>query len=216
MGRSNSGLRRPEPAALTRAALLLSFTLVGLSACGSPPPSPVVPEPTPSNQAPASASPGPVSAPTSGPQLPPGAKQIRISISAFSWLDNDPPNSAVINSPVRHRSADGQGTFADPITVSIPGEGPQAAFPPGTVFYIPMIERYVVAEDTDGPSGPPGVDTTLNVWIDGRGATLAATNACEDQVTGDGSTVAILNPPPGLPIIAGPIYANHTCNLPPS
>lgn len=144
-----------------------------------------------------------------------GGKQLRISISAFSWQDNDPPNSAQIGAPVLHQSAGGQGTYADPITVSVPATPAGTGYPPGSRFYVPSIQRYVIAEDTGAPPGPPGTDTTLNVWIDGRGGTPAEAEACEDQVTGGGTTTAQLNPPPGLPVMPGPIYHNHACNIPP-
>jgi hypothetical protein len=183
------GARGAVVAATASAALL--------AGCGSSAPAPANPPTAPA--------PG-VSAPPSGA---PPANQVRVAISAFSWQDNDPPNSAQINSPVVHQMAGGQGTYADPITA-----GGSGSYPPGTRFYLPSLERYVVIEDTGAPPPPPGTQAALSVWIDGRGAVQAATDACEDQVTGNGVATAEVNPPPGRPVVARPIFANNTCNLP--
>jgi hypothetical protein len=168
-----------------------------VAGCGSSAPAPANP---PNAPAPAS------SAPPSGP---PQANQVQVAISAFSWQDNDPPNSAQINNPVVHQMAGGQGTYADPITA-----GGSGSYPPGTRFYLPSLERYVVIEDTGAPPPPQGTRAALSVWIDGRGAAQAATDACEDQVTGNGVAPAEANPPPGRPVVPGPIFANNACNLP--
>jgi hypothetical protein len=139
-----------------------------------------------------------------------------VSISAFSWQDNDPPNSGEIGDPVIHQQAGGTGTYDDPITVSVPGENNAATFPAGTRFYLPSVQRYLIAEDSGAPPGAPGTDTTLNVWIGGQDGTAAETDACEDQVTGGGTGSAELDPGPGLPVMPGPIYAHHTCQVPAS
>jgi hypothetical protein len=214
-----------RPALLVPTAALLCCALTG---CGSSEPVPAeAPPAAPSSSVPSSVPSEGASTPdsdTTPPGNPPssaagspsaGGKQLRIAISAFSWQDNDPPNSAQIGAPVLHQSAGGQGTYADPITVSVPAAPAGAGYPPGSRFYLPSIQRYVIAEDTGGPPGPPGTDTALNVWIDGRSGTPAEAEACEDLVTGGGTTTAQFNPPPGLPVMAGPIYNNHTCNIPP-
>jgi len=113
---------------------------------------------------------------------------------------------------VLHQQAGGQGTFADPITVAVPGHAGAMAWNPGTKFYLPTVKRYVIVEDSGASRPPAGADTHLDMWIGGQGGTLAATNACEDSLTN--RVPATLNPPPNLPVITGPIFANQMCNIP--
>jgi hypothetical protein len=139
-----------------------------------------------------------------------------VGISASSWFDSTPPGPVENDHPVMHDNQGGQGTYADPISASLPGAA-LTAFPPGTRFYLPSLQRYIVAEDFGEPAGgPPNTDTTLNIWVDGRDGTAAEASDCEGSVTADGQTIAQVNPPPGLPVIPGPIAAKHTCNIPPS
>jgi hypothetical protein len=86
------------------------------------------------------------------------------------------------------------------------------AWQPGTRFYLPTVKRYVIVEDSGASRAPAGTDTHLDMWIGGQDGTLAATNACEDSLTG--RVAAELNPPNNLPVIVGPIYANQRCNIP--
>lgn len=191
---------------MRRASATLVCALALLAGCGTTSPT----SPAPSGSAGPSASPRPPSPPPS-PVLTP----VRVAISAVSWQDNEPPGPVNNDHPVLHATADGQGTYADPITASLP-TGADRTYPPGTRFYLPSLKRYLIAEDYGQPPAPAGDDTALNVWIDGRDGTKAQTDACEDAVTGSGTTTADVNPPPNLPVLAGPIFANHTCNLPPS
>jgi len=52
---------------------------------------------------------------------------------------NTPPGSSVVGRPVLHKEAGGQGTFADPITVAVPGHEGAMAWQPGTKFYLPVV-----------------------------------------------------------------------------
>jgi hypothetical protein len=136
-----------------------------------------------------------------------------VYLTAFAWQDNDPPGSGTVGSPVLHKTAAGQGTYSDPITVAVPGEQNAMSYPPGTRFYLPTIRRYVIVEDSGAPPGPAGTSTHLDVWIDGHDApTVAAVEQCEDAITG--TVKAYLNPPPDLDVIASPIYANGACRVP--
>jgi len=120
--------------------------------------------------------------------------------------------SAEVSHPILHKDAGGSGTFADPITVASPGSGGSMEWRPGTKFYLPSVKRYVIVEDSGASRPPAGADTHLDMWIGGQDGTLAATNACEDTLTG--RVPAVLNPPANLPVIVGPIYGGQRCNLP--
>lgn len=139
--------------------------------------------------------------------------ELSIWLTGYSWQDNTPPASSVVGEPVLHQEAGGTGTYTDPITVAVPGHEGKMAWPPGTRFYLPTVERYVIVEDSGASGAPPGTDTHLDMWIGGQDGTKAATDACEDAMTGVG-VPALLNPRPGLPVIPGPIYVGGRCNIP--
>jgi hypothetical protein len=182
-------------------------------------PPPYLPEPY---QAPAGArpaSPPPTVLPSAGPlgtdpatlsHGPP--RHLRIYLTGYSFHDNTPPLSAIISAPVLHRTAGGHGTYRDPITVAVPGSAATMRWKPGTRFYLPSVRRYVIVEDSGASPAPPGVDTHLDMWIGGQGGTRAATDDCMSKLTGTVS--AVLSPPPGLPVMAGPIFGNRACRIP--
>jgi hypothetical protein len=118
-----------------------------------------------------------------------------------------------VGEPVLHKVAGGQGTFDDPITVAVPGHAGAMAWNPGTKFYLPSVQRYVIVEDSGASRAPAGTDTHLDMWIGGQGGTRAATDACEDAFTSTRAP-AVLNPPPDLPVIIGPIYSGQACHIP--
>jgi len=139
-------------------------------------------------------------------------KQLTIWLTGYSWQDNNPPGSSTVSHPVLHREAGGTGTYADPITVAVPGQG-DGIWKAGARFYLPSVQRYVIVEDTGASAPPSGQDGHLDMWIGGQGGSKSATDACMDQITGTGKP-AILNPPPGLKVMPGPIFSNGTCNVP--
>jgi hypothetical protein len=114
--------------------------------------------------------------------------------------------------PVVHRIASGTGTFADPITVAVPGYEGASAWRAGTKFYLPTVRRYVIVEDTGASPAPPGASTHLDMWIGGQGGTRAATDNCESDLTG--KVPAILNPGAGMAVIVGPIFSVGRCHIP--
>ena len=142
-----------------------------------------------------------------------GPNQLTIWLTGYSWQDNTPPGSSTVGEPVLHKEAGGQGTFADPITVAVPGHQGNMAWPPGTKFYLPSVQRYVIVEDSGAAKQPAGTDTHLDMWIDGQDGTKQATDDCENTFTG--RVPAQTNPPDNLPVMAGPIFAGGKCNVPP-
>lgn len=145
-----------------------------------------------------------------GPAYTGTSKQLKIELTGYSYQDNTPPGSAEVSNPILHKKAGGTGTYADPITVAVPGKG-SGLFKAGSRFYLPTVKRYVIAEDT-GASAASSGDGHLDMWIGGEGGTKSATDSCMNKITGD--VPAEYNPPPGRPVLAGPIYANGRCNIP--
>jgi hypothetical protein len=144
---------------------------------------------------------------------PTGGKQLSIWLTGYSWQDNTPPGSSIVGEPILHKQAGGTGTFADPITVAVPGHQGAMDWQPGTKFYLPTVQRYVIVEDSGAAKPPLGADTHLDMWIAGQDGTKASTDACADEFTGN--VPALVNPPNGEPVMAGPIFAGGTCNIPP-
>ena len=178
-------------------AVVVGFSLgCGLCACGNGP-HPLIPV---------------AHLPTPKPAHP-NAAQLTIWLTGYSWQDNSPPGSSTAGEPLRHRPGSGQGSYDDPITVAVPGDPDDVDWATGTRFYLPTVKRYVIVEDTGASDGPDDVDTHLDMWIDGQDATATDIDNCESQLTNE-EAPAVLDPPPDLPVILGPIYTNHTCNIP--
>ena len=192
--------RMPVPGRSLRLAAALGAVVLLACAC-SKTPSEVLPLPPP----PAAAGAQPPSAASPG--------QLSIWLTGYSWQDNTPPGSSTVGEPVLHKEAGGQGTFADPITVAVPGHQGDMDWRPGTKFYLPTVQRYVMVEDSGAAKQPAGTDTHLDMWIDGQDGTKQATDSCENEFTG--KVPAQVNPPDNLPVMAGPIYANQKCAIPP-
>ena len=144
-------------------------------------------------------------APTAGQ----AGKKITIDLTGYSFQDNTPPGSAEVSNPIVHHEAGGTGTFSDPITVAVPDDD---QFGPGTKFYVPKVKRYVIIEDTGASSASESSDEHLDMWSDGEGASEDEVNDCMSQFTG--TTTAEVKPPPGRPVLAGPIYSKGVCRLP--
>ncbi|HEY0577412.1 MAG TPA: hypothetical protein VGD73_25185 [Pseudonocardia sp.] len=209
---------------LASAAALVALVLaaVVLTGCGSapsppepgppagapPPTSFAVPAPPPSSPPPQAL---PSAAPTSSAK-PAAGRKLQVELTGYSFHDNTPPGSAEVCCSVLHSRAGGQGTYADPITVAVPGGAGGMAWRAGTRFYLPTVRRYVIVEDYGASAADPGVDTHLDMWIDGRDGDEDSTQACMAAITA--RVPAELNPPPGRPVMSGPIYSGGSCRIP--
>jgi LysM repeat protein len=150
---------------------------------------------------------GAIDTPASAP-----AKQMRIWLTGYSYQDNTPAGSATVSHPILHKVAGGTGTYADPITVAVPGKG-SGIWKAGSRFYLPSVKRYVIVEDTGASPAPSGDAGHLDMWVDGQGGSKAESDKCMDQITSESAT-AIYSPASTLPVQAGPITQNGKCNVP--
>jgi hypothetical protein len=134
-----------------------------------------------------------------------------ISLTGYSFQDNTPPSSSTVSCPQiksHNGKAGGTGTYDDPLTVASDGShggvGPSGV-KCGDKFYVVNLQRYVIVEDTGNTPSKNGIH--LDTWVaDDPG------KKCMNAITGDSK--AIPNPPPGLPVDAGPIGTGSGCNLP--
>jgi hypothetical protein len=149
-------------------------------------------------------------------KIPTGpTKKLKIWLTGYSYQDNTPPGSAIVSAPLLHQKAGGTGTYTDPITVAAPGhnDGSGMGFAPGTRFYLPSVQRYVIVEDSGASPAPSGTDGHLDMWVDGEGGSKSASDDCMNRITST-TAEAIQNPPPGEPVMTGPITKDGQCNLP--
>jgi hypothetical protein len=162
------------------------------------------------------------------------------SMTFYGYFDNSPPGTAIAH-PVLHAHAGGVGTFADPITFAVAPEV-QKNVPPGTIMYIPSLQKYFIMEDDCTDSGPGGVAVQgqgcdgellsgineFDLWIDGDPKTNATDNpgagtgntdknmtSCEDKLTTSKVTV-IMNASDGKTVDTTPMLVNGKCSPLPS
>jgi hypothetical protein len=156
----------------------------------------------------------------------PAVKPVTIEayLTGYAWPDNTPPGSAISN-PVIHHEAGGTGTYADPITVAVGHSfinGDDVLdYLAGTLFYMPYLRKYFIAEDTCGDGdtpqnvpchnlhmagneAPAGAEAWLDLWVGGVGSTQSVVLKCEDAITG--LHTVIMKPSPNYAVIAGPVY----------
>jgi hypothetical protein len=203
--------RLPNRSAVVAAVVVvLLLGLVAVSAYQFGRSSTPAPPPQAQPAAPAQPAPPPPQASGGGNS---GQKQLTIWLTGYSWQDNTPPGSSTVGEPVLHKEAGGTGTYADPITVAVPGHQGAMDWQPGTRFYLPTVQRYVMVEDSGAAKPPSGADTHLDMWIGGQDGTKDTTDDCEDNLTGD--VPAIVNPPQNEQVMSGPIFAGGKCNIPP-
>jgi len=136
------------------------------------------------------------------------ARTISAELTGYSWQDNSPPGSAEICCAVIHDQADGQGTFADPITTAVPGSGSSMETKAGTRLYIEKLRRYFIVEDSGATSTGK---TRFDLWVGGQGFSRSDSDACMDELTGDATV--ILNPADGLPVTAGELTTSNGCKI---
>lgn len=148
------------------------------------------------------------------PSVTPSGTSVSAYLTGYSYYDNDPPGSADICCPTVHSSAAGTGTYADPITLAVGWSGTATYdWPIGTRFYIPVLKRYFVVEDScaacHSGARPAGSSTWVDAWVGGGDVTNAAADACMNKITG--VHTIIRNPPSGYVVVAGPIVSASGC-----
>jgi len=157
------------------------------------------------------------------------------SMTFYGFFDNSPPGTAIAH-PQIHSGAGGVGTFQDPISFAV-APRVQNKVPPGTIIYIPSLQKYFVMEDdctASGPGGAPvqgqGCDGELasgvnefDLWIDGDPHKNATDNpgsgsgnndnnmtSCEDTLTAS-KVAVIMNATEGQPVNTKPLLNNGKC-----
>ena len=123
---------------------------------------------------------------TSTPAYAAGTDQ-QVWLTYYGWYDNTPPGCAIAY-PDIHSCAGGTGTYSDPITFAT--DSSEEA--PGTVIYVPRVEKYFIMEDDctecdqdwsgQGPDGGPNL-WHFDLWTGGQGGNEFDAIDCEDALT---------------------------------
>jgi len=71
-----------------------------------------------------------------------------VETTSYNFADNAGSNNATICCPTLHQTAGGDGSFANPITLAVPGSGGSMQDPPGTRVYFVQFQFYGLVEDS--------------------------------------------------------------------
>jgi len=144
----------------------------------------------------------------------PSGRQLRVKITFYGFPDNDDGQDHYGTAVIAHQlqwqgrsryvdeegvpRAGGTGTFDDPITAAAsPGN---SFLPPGTLVYVPDLEKYVYIEDECASCTD---ERWLDVWMESSSATdPAVVEESEDAWTGDDTLLReiVIEPPPDLKV----------------
>ncbi len=137
-----------------------------------------------------------------------------VYVTFYGWADNDPPGAAIAYGksdgyPTVHNTASGTGTFADPITFATD----KAEFAPGTILYVPFIQKYVVMEDDCAECDTDWTGSHklhIDLWMNsGASENQNALLACEDSWTRDMTNVEA-SPPSNRTVATAPLFDPST------
>lgn len=132
------------------------------------------------------------------------------TVTGFAAGDNDPPGGAIAypGSAPRHGTANGTGTYDNPVTLASDPRWLSA----GTRVYIPYLKKYFVMEDLCGAcqSDWSGGKRRVDVWIGYYTGSSAA--ACESAITRSSATI-VVGPASGLTVDTTPILGSSGCYL---
>ena len=124
-------------------------------------------------------------------------------VTFYGFDDNDDGNPAhlgtgiISNASIHGFANEDLGTYERPGTLATD----ESFLAPGTIVYVPALQRYYVMEDTcvecsdDWSQNKRHVD----LYVSGTGPELAA---CEDRLTMESATI-VIDPPSDLPVKTG-------------
>ena len=143
-------------------------------------------------------------------------RMVTVMVTSFGFNDNDDGNghfgTAVIAHPTVHSQAtESSGRFDDPITfASDAGE-----FAPGTMIYVPYLQKYFVMEDgcvacsEDSDNGIAHVD----LWMgpSSRQPETVLRN-CQNSITRSSATIEV-SPGSRRPVDTTPMFTDGRCTV---
>ncbi len=145
-------------------------------------------------------------APTSTTAPAPTGTLKSLYVTFYGWPDNSPPGPGIAY-PGLHSQAGGTGSYADPITFATDA----SEFAPGTILYVPFIEKYVIMEDgcTECSADWSRGKWHIDIWMNSNGSYGSQVLACEDNWTQSTAQVEI-DPPSNRPVTLPPLFDTST------
>ena len=144
-----------------------------------------------------------------------GGWLMTVYVTFYGWADNSPPGDAIAY-PMMHSAAGGTGTYADPITFATD----RTEFEPGTILYVPFIEKYIVMEDDCVDCDSEWKTSRkwhIDLWMNSSAnESTNALLACENQWTRASTNVEV-GPPPDRLVTQPPLFdpAANVCRSSP-
>jgi hypothetical protein len=143
-------------------------------------------------------------------------RKVTVRVTSFGFNDNDDGNghfgTAVIAYPTVHSHAtESSGRFDDPITfASDAGE-----FAPGTMIYVPYLQKYFVMEDgcvACSEASDNGI-AHVDLWMgpSSRQPETVLRN-CQNAITRSSATIEV-SPKLGRPVDTTPMFTDGRCTV---
>ena len=138
------------------------------------------------------------------------AQTVSSYVTFYGFDDNDDGNpshtgTSVISNPTVHKVAtEDLGSYAHPGTLA----ADKKFLPPGTIVYVPALQRYYVMEDTCRECSQDWANKKnhIDIFVAGTGPALAA---CENRLTMEKADI-VINPPSDLPVKQGSACGSQT------
>jgi hypothetical protein len=142
------------------------------------------------------------------------SQSVSVNVTSYGYNDNDDGSghygTAKISYPQIHSQAtEGSGTYDDPSTFATD----QNEFAPGTIIYVPHLQKYFIMEDgcvectADWQNGTYHVD----LWMGPASSQPEpALDNCEALVTRNGVNI-VVSPDNSLPVDTTPMFSDGQC-----
>jgi 3D (Asp-Asp-Asp) domain-containing protein len=133
---------------------------------------------------------------------------MQLKMTFYGFPDNDPDHSKQIKYPIKHQEAGGTGTYDDPITVAVVTQSNGGNWSPGTLMYVPSLQKYLIVEDECANCDKDQID----VWMNSdQNCSDDVILACENTLTPAGPVEVEINPPAGQSTVSAPLFDTNTC-----
>lgn len=79
---------------------------------------------------------------------------MNVKLTFYGWPDNDPPGNSIAYPGLglsSHQGAGGTGTYDDPITVAVITQSNNGFWSPGTMMYLPSLQKYPLSRMSAHP-----------------------------------------------------------------
>lgn len=86
---------------------------------------------------------------------------MQLKMTFYGWPDNAQRGDDIAY-PIKHQKAGGTGTYDDPITVAVVTQSNGGNWSPGTLMYVPSLQKYLIVEDECASCDKDQIDVWMN------------------------------------------------------